>query len=61
MKYATVIIKSDQEWVARSEAEREFEPLGPLNVHSTAEAIETVRSWPTRVGVRIEVRPIVEN
>ena len=61
MKYAMVIIKSDQEWEARSEAEGEVEPLVRTQRPSMAEAIETVGSWPTRVGVRIEVRPIVEN
>ena len=27
MKYAMVIVKSDEEWEARNEAEGEFEPL----------------------------------
>jgi hypothetical protein len=113
MKYAMVIIKSDEEWEARSEADGEFDSLvrwwadlraggkiigsaqlapprtastvswrgqvpivtdGPyieaketvggfaiLNVDSMDKAIEIVGSWPARVGIRIQVRPIVEN
>jgi hypothetical protein len=110
MRYAMVIIKSDAEWEALSDAEREFDSLigwwadlrargkviasaqlapprtastvswrgevpivtdGPyieaketvggfalLDVDSAAEAMEIARSWPSRLGIRIEVRPV---
>jgi hypothetical protein len=113
MKYALVIIKSDEEWEAMSDAEREFDSLvrwwadlrargkivasgqlapprtaatvswrdqvpimtdGPyieakesvggfalLDVETAAEALEIASSWPARVGIRIEVRPIAES
>jgi hypothetical protein len=32
-----------------------------LDVDSAAEALEIASSWPNKVGIRIEVRPIVEN
>lgn len=110
MQYAMVIVKSDEEWEALSDAEREFDALlrwwtdlrargkitagaqlapprtattiswrgqkpivtdgpyleaketvggfGILNVDSAEEAVEIVSSWPSRIGIRIEVRPI---
>lgn len=112
MKYAMVIVKSDEQWEEMSEVEREFDSLirwwadlrasgkivagaqlapprtastvswrgdspivtdgpyveaketvggfGILDVETEAEAMEIVRSWPSRVGIRIEVRPVVE-
>jgi hypothetical protein len=111
MKYAMVIVKSDEEWDALSEAERDFDSLirwwtelrasgkvtagaqlapprtamtvswrgqdpivtdgpyveaketvggfGILDVDSAEEALEIVSSWPTKVGIRIELRPVV--
>ena len=111
MKYAMVIIESDEQWEAMSQAQREFDSLvrwwadlrargkiaasarlappqtattvawdgqapivtdGPyieaketvggfavLEVESQAEAIEIASSWPSKVGFRIELRPVV--
>jgi hypothetical protein len=111
MKYAMVIVKSDEEWEALSEAEADFDSLvrwwaglrasgkitagaqlapprtaitvswcgqepivsdgpyleaketvggfGILDVDSAEEALEVVSSWPTKVGIRIELRPVV--
>lgn len=113
MKYAMVIIESDEESEGLSEAERDFDSLvrwwadlrargkiiasarlappqtaasvswrgqvpivtdGPyteakesvggfviLDVDTAAEAMEIVGSLPARVGIRIEVRRVVEN
>jgi hypothetical protein len=41
------------------EAKETVGGFGILNVETTAEAIEIVCSWPSWVGIRIEVRPIV--
>jgi hypothetical protein len=112
MPYAMVLVKSDVEWEALSEAERDFaaivrwwtelrskgiiragaelgpprtattisftsqQPLvadgpyleakesvggfGILDVESQAEAVAIAQSWPSKRGIRIEIRPIVE-
>ncbi len=47
MKYAMVIVKSDEEWEARSEAEGEFEPL-----------VRTQRTrWPRLLRPSVPGRP----
>jgi hypothetical protein len=112
MAYAIVLIKSDSDWEALSETERDFasivrwwtelrskgligagaqlgpprtattisftgtQPLvtdgayveakesvggfGILNVETRDEAIAIAQSWPSKCGIRIELRPIVE-
>ena len=40
------------------EAKETVGGFGILDVHSLAEAIGIVRTWPTTTGIRIEVRPI---